>query len=92
MAASGTSMVDTVAKTVQVISVVVGVVVSVLSFNTTREKEALARRDEAEKRLVEAARPFLELRQKRYMEAIQAAGVLVNPNYSSAHARIADCS
>jgi hypothetical protein len=79
MAAVDTSMVDTIAKTVQVVSVVAGVVISVLSFNAAREKDSLARRDEAEKRLVEAARPFLELRQARYTEAIHAAGVLVNP-------------
>jgi hypothetical protein len=80
-----------------VLSVVVGVVVSVLSFNETRKKDADARQaeanareaeakkyqdqraDEAEKRQAEAAKPFLELRQKLYLEAVQAAGVLANP-------------
>lgn len=62
---------ETIAKTVQVVSVVVGVVISVLSFNATREKEAEARR-------IEASRPFLELRQKLYMEAVKAAAVLAN--------------
>ena len=62
---------ETIAKTVQVVSVVVGVVISVLSFNATREKEAEARR-------IEASKPFLELRQKLYMEAVKAAAVLAN--------------
>jgi hypothetical protein len=62
---------DTIGKTIQVLSVVVGVVISVLSFNATREKEAETRR-------IEASKPFLELRQKLYMEAVKAAGVLAN--------------
>lgn len=62
---------ETIAKTVQVVSVVVGVVISVLSFNATREKEAEARR-------IEASKPFLEIRQKLYMEALKAAAVLAN--------------
>ena len=63
--------VEWIAKTVQVVSVVVGVVISVLSFNATRDKEAEARR-------IEAGKPFLELRQKLYMEAVKAAAVLAN--------------
>ena len=62
---------ETMAKTVQVLSVVVGVVISVLSFNATRDKEAEARR-------IEASKPFLELRQKLYMEAVRSAVVLAN--------------
>lgn len=54
------------------ISVVVGVVISVLSFNTARESEARARE-------LEAARPFYTLRQSLYAEAVKAAGVLANP-------------
>jgi len=45
--ASNPEKMDALLKTVQVLSVVVGVVVSVLSFNATREKEAEARRAEA---------------------------------------------
>jgi hypothetical protein len=56
----------------QVLSVVVGVVISVLSFNATRQKEAVARQ-------VEAAKPFLQLRQALYAEAVKAAAVLTNP-------------
>ena len=62
---------ETLAKTVQVLSVVVGVVISVLSFNATREKEAEARR-------IEAGKPFLQLRQSLYMEAIKSAAILAN--------------
>ena len=65
--------VDSIGKTVQVIAVVVGVVISILSFNQTREKEAEARRLEAQK-------PYLELRQKLYVEAVKSAGVLSNPD------------
>lgn len=68
---------ETIAKTVQVVSVVVGVVISVLSFNATREKEAEARR-------IEASKPFLELRQKLYMEAVKTAVVLANRDGYSA--------
>jgi hypothetical protein len=70
---------ETLAKTVQVVSVVVGVVsvvvgvvISVLSFNDARAKEVEARR-------IEAVRPFLEARQKLYMEAVKTAAVLAEP-------------
>jgi hypothetical protein len=72
MATSPPSMMDTIATTVQVLSVVVGVVISVLSFNATREKEAEARK-------FEASKPFLELRQKLYVDALKQAAVLTNP-------------
>lgn len=97
MAETDTNRWDSISRTVQVISVVVGVVVSVLSFNQTRQKDADARlaeaqtrkfesqkysdqrKDEADRQQIEAAKPFLELRQQRYMEALQAAGVLASP-------------
>ena len=63
---------ELLATTVQVVSVVVGVVISVLSFNQTRIKEAAARE-------IEAAKPFFILRQSLYAEAIKAAAVLANP-------------
>jgi len=69
---------ETIARTVQVLSVVVGVVISVLSFTATRDKEVVARQMEAEARRFEASKPFLELRQKLYMEAVKAAAVLAN--------------
>lgn len=46
---------ELIASTVQVLSVVAGVVISVLSFNATHLKEARARALEADK-------PFVELR------------------------------
>ncbi len=66
------STLEIIATTAQVLSVVAGVVISVLSFNATRDKEAEARE-------LEAARPFYVLRQNLYAEAVKAAGVLSNP-------------
>jgi len=63
---------EILATTVQVLSVVAGVVISALSFNATRQKEAEARRTEAEK-------PFQELRRAVYLEAVKTAGVIANP-------------
>jgi hypothetical protein len=66
-------MVSNLATSVQVLSVVVGVVISVLSFNAAKNKEAVARQ-------IEASRPFLQLRQSLYTEAIKAAAILANPD------------
>lgn len=66
------SKLELVASTVQVLSVVVGVVLSVLSFNSARLKEAEARKIEAEK-------PFQELRRTVYLEAVKNAAILANP-------------
>ncbi|MEO8593625.1 MAG: hypothetical protein ABI759_09900 [Candidatus Solibacter sp.] len=71
--------IDTVGKTVQVVSVVAGVVISVLSFNETAKKQAETRLHEIEVRRFEAAKPFLELRQKLYIEALKAAAVITTP-------------
>ncbi|MGK7913574.1 MAG: hypothetical protein AB4050_19135 [Synechococcus sp.] len=65
------TIVDKVAQTIQVVSVAVGVVISVLSFTNAQLKDAKSRR-------AEAAKPFLDLRQKLYLEAVQAAAVLSN--------------
>lgn len=65
-------LIEVLATSTQVISVVVAVVISVLSFNSTRDKEAEARR-------LEAARPFLALRQSLYTEAVKAAAIQSNP-------------
>ncbi len=63
---------ELLATTVQVVSVVVGIVISALSFNQARLREAAARE-------IEAAKPFFTLRQSLYAEAIKAAAVLANP-------------
>ena len=63
---------ELIASTVQVLSVVVGVVLSVFSFNLTRQKEADARRLEAEK-------PLAELRRTIYLEAAKTAAIIANP-------------
>jgi hypothetical protein len=68
---------DSIAATVQVGSVVTGVVISILSFNATRKKEAEARK-------LEAAKPFLTLRQSLYTEAVKAAATLVNQSTHTA--------
>ena len=60
------------ASTVQVLSVVAGVVISVLSFNATRLKEA-------EARALEADKPFVELRRSTYLEAVKTAAIIANP-------------
>ena len=63
---------ELLASTVQVLSVVAGVVISVLSFNATRLKEA-------EARALEADKPFVELRRSTYLEAVKTAAIMANP-------------
>lgn len=70
-------------KTVQVLSIVAGVVISVLSFNEARKQEALAQQAEAGKQQLEAAKPFLELRQRLYLDAVKQAAILANPEVHS---------
>jgi hypothetical protein len=72
MAEPKTSL-ELLASTVQVLSVVAGVVISVMSFNTTRVKEADAR-------ALEADRPFVELRRSTYLEAVKTAAIIANPD------------
>jgi hypothetical protein len=74
---------EIISKTVQVVSVVAGVVISLLSFNHARQQEAHARAMEAEKQKVEAAKDFLGLRQRLYLETVQQAAVLANPEIHS---------
>lgn len=71
------SPLEAVGTTVQVLSVVVGVVISVLSFNSAREKEADAR-------AIEAAKPLHELRRAIYLEAVKVAAVIATPDDHSA--------
>jgi len=59
-------------STVQVLSVVAGVVISISSFNLTRQKEAEARRVEAEK-------PLADLRRTIYLETVKTAAIIANP-------------
>lgn len=83
MAENQANNLETISRLVQVLSVVAGVTISVFSFNQARTNEANARRAELEKRQIEASRPFLELRQKRYVEAVDAASVLASPEVHS---------
>jgi len=64
---------ELLASTVQVLSVVAGVVISVLSFNATRVKGA-------EARALEADRPFVELRRSTYLDAVKTAAIIANPD------------
>lgn len=59
---------------VSTVSVVVGIVISVLSFERSRAAEK-------ETRKIEAAKPFLELRQKLYLEALRNASILVSKDF-----------
>jgi ABC-type branched-subunit amino acid transport system ATPase component len=71
--AESKSNLELLASTVQVLSVVAGVVISVLSFNATRLKEA-------EARALEADKPFVELRRNTYLEAVKTAAMIANPD------------
>jgi uncharacterized membrane-anchored protein YhcB (DUF1043 family) len=66
-----------ISTTVQVIGVVIGFVISILSFNDARKKEAEARG-------LETIKPFMELRQEVYKKAVAAAAVLVNSSVHTA--------
>jgi hypothetical protein len=61
------------------LSVVVGVVISVWSFNDTRLKENQTRLKEAEAAKIEALRPFIDLQRALYKDAVVQAAVLANP-------------
>jgi hypothetical protein len=65
-----------VAALAQVVIVVIGVVISILIYYWTRKVEAVTRR-------IEAAKPFLELQQSRYTEALTMAAILSNPETHS---------
>jgi hypothetical protein len=58
---------------IQVISIAAGVVISILSLNDARKSASAARQ-------LEAARPFLQLRQTLYFDAAKQVGVLANPD------------
>jgi hypothetical protein len=63
-------------SSITVISVIIGVVISVMNFKAAKEKEA-------ESRKIEAARPFLELRQRLYLEALNSASILASKSLHS---------
>ena len=77
------SRLELLTSTVQVVSVVLGVVFSVVSFNDTRKKDAEARVVEAEARAIEADKAFVELRRKTYLETVQTAAIITNPDNRS---------
>lgn len=61
---------------IQSVALIIGASVSLVGYFNAREKEAVAMLRSAETRDFEARRPLLELRQKYYVEALEAAGVL----------------
>jgi hypothetical protein len=63
---------QTIATTVQILAVVVGVWLSVANFSAALSKEAEARK-------IEAAAPFFKLRQQLYREATKVAAILSDP-------------
>lgn len=76
---------EKISQSIQVMAVVVGVVISVLSFNDAREAESVARgveaeasKIDAEARRIEALAPFYQLRQERYVEISEVAAVLAD--------------
>ena len=69
MASESKSTIEVIATSAQVISVVIAALISVLSFNSTRVKEAEARE-------LEAAKPLLTLRHDLYAQAVRAAAVI----------------
>ena len=64
---------ENISEIIRTLAVVAGVVISVLSYLSTQRAQARTRQ-------IEAAKPFLELRQKLYGEALRAAAVLTNPS------------
>ena len=60
-----------IGNVIATVSVVIGVVITVLNLKLAREKEA-------ESRKIEAARPFLELRQNTYLDALKNASILAS--------------
>ena len=69
-----TEIFKSIGNFIATMSVIVGIVISVLNFRIAKEAEA-------ESRKIEAAKPFLELRQKLYFEALNSAAVLASKNF-----------
>lgn len=65
---------ELVGNTISTFSIVIGITLSVLNFRIAKEKEA-------ESRKIEAAKPFLELRQKLYLEALTNASILASQDF-----------
>jgi hypothetical protein len=65
------SVFKSIGNVIATVSVVVGVVITVLNLKLAKEKDA-------ESRKIEAARPFLELRQNTYLDALKNASILAS--------------
>lgn len=75
--------INQIAQSIQIIAVVSGVVLSVLSFNSTKQKDTEARILEVETKRIEALAPFYNLRQERYVEISKIAAILSDKDYYS---------
>jgi hypothetical protein len=64
-------IIESVAKSITAVTAIIGVVISVVSYKAAKEKEAVSRK-------IEAAKSFLELRQKLYLEALSLASILAS--------------
>lgn len=83
--AEAPTRVDSWFKFAQTISIIIGIVISVVSYFSARAKESLARQ-------IEAQAPFLKLRQERYVEIGEVVATLVthkpeSDEYESAKTR-----
>ncbi|WBM73024.1 hypothetical protein OH773_21930 (plasmid) [Buttiauxella sp. WJP83] len=70
---------ELVMSTIQVLSVVAGVILSVLKYTDALNKETEVRLKEASDRAIEANRPFIELRRIVYLEAVKTAAIIAIP-------------
>jgi hypothetical protein len=80
---------------VQVVAVIAGVVISVRTFAETQRRASEARTEEARRQAIEAQKyreqrdaearhPYVELRQKLYLDAIHSAAILADPSLHDA--------
>ena len=68
--------VDVFGRLAQTLAVVIGVIISVMSYTTSRRAEAIASQHEA-------SRSFLELRQKYYLDTVRTVATLANGDTGS---------
>jgi hypothetical protein len=66
-------IVKSIAAYVTMFTAIIGIIISVLNYKIGKEKEALSRK-------IEASKPFLELRQKLYLEGLHNASILASPD------------
>lgn len=77
MSTSGKSTFELVTQTIQFVSIVVGVVISVLNYNETQKSNNETQKSDAAARIAETKKPFMELRRKVYVDTVQTIAQLV---------------